>query len=395
MSASSLCVTWGMLTQEACSRGPEIFLMRESGMVSIGPNLAKSTCGTSGSAPPPAAGAAAPLAERRLHVLAGDAALLAGALELIEIEAEFARQPPHRGAGVDAGEIGERGARPQPSAAGAADRLARRAGSRALRRRPPLPSLPPRRPVRRGCRADPPASSFTTSEPIDTLSPTLTTISVILPAAGDGTSMVALSDSSVTSGCSASTVSPALTRISMTGTSLKSPMSGTVTSIVAALAGAGAAALAGLAAPWPALFSGAAERGRLGGSGLGLRLALRRLMRAIERAHRHFVADLGDDLRDRARHRRGHVHRRLVGFERDQRLLGLDDVARLHQDLDDRHVLEVADIGNFHFDLRHRRSPSRTDWFTDAEISASRRVRPLRVDAVFGDRLGHAPLGSN
>jgi len=36
MSASSVCVTWGMLTQEACSRGPEIFLMRESGAVSVG-----------------------------------------------------------------------------------------------------------------------------------------------------------------------------------------------------------------------------------------------------------------------------------------------------------------------------------------------------------------------
>ena len=62
-----------MLTHEACSRGPEIFLMRESGTVSMGPNLAKSTCGTAGSAPPPLAAGAAVPGERGLHVLAGDA----------------------------------------------------------------------------------------------------------------------------------------------------------------------------------------------------------------------------------------------------------------------------------------------------------------------------------
>ena len=54
-----------------------------------------------------------------------------------------------------------------------------------------------------------------------------------MPAAGDGTSIVALSDSSVTSESSAATVSPGFTKISMTGMSLKSPMSGTLTSIVA------------------------------------------------------------------------------------------------------------------------------------------------------------------
>ncbi len=53
-----------------------------------------------------------------------------------------------------------------------------------------------------------------------------------MPAAGDGTSMVALSDSSVTSESSAATASPGFTSTSMTGTSVKSPMSGTLTSIV-------------------------------------------------------------------------------------------------------------------------------------------------------------------
>ena len=65
--------------------------------------------------------------------------------------------------------------------------------------------------------------------PSDTLSPSLTLSSAIFPAAGDGISMVALSDSTVISDCSADTVSPGFTRTSMIATSLKSPMSGTLT----------------------------------------------------------------------------------------------------------------------------------------------------------------------
>ena len=45
--------------------------------------------------------------------------------------------------------------------------------------------------------------------------------------------MVALSDSSVTSDWSTLTVSPGFTSTSITGTSLKSPISGTFTSIFA------------------------------------------------------------------------------------------------------------------------------------------------------------------
>ena len=67
-----------------------------------------------------------------------------------------------------------------------------------------------------------------------TLSPTLTRIFSTVPDDGAGTSMVALSDSSVSSGSSALIASPSLTRISMIGTSLKSPMSGTVTWVVPA-----------------------------------------------------------------------------------------------------------------------------------------------------------------
>src|SRR5262245_15342229 len=74
------------------------------------------------------------------------------------------------------------------------------------------------------------ASSIRIGEPSDTLSPILTIRLFTLPADGDGISIVALSDSSVISDCSGATSSPGFTRISMTSTLLKSPMSGTFTS---------------------------------------------------------------------------------------------------------------------------------------------------------------------
>ena len=73
------------------------------------------------------------------------------------------------------------------------------------------------------------------TEPSDTVSPTATFSSCTTPACGAGTSMVALSDSSVISGSSGATSSPGATRISMIGTSAKSPMSGTLISIVSAI----------------------------------------------------------------------------------------------------------------------------------------------------------------
>ena len=68
--------------------------------------------------------------------------------------------------------------------------------------------------------------------PSETLSPTFTFTSFTVPVIGEGTSMVALSDSSVISACSFATVSPGFTKTSMIGTSLKSPISGTCTSTV-------------------------------------------------------------------------------------------------------------------------------------------------------------------
>src|ERR1700722_8408787 len=87
-----------------------------------------------------------------------------------------------------------------------------------------------------------PVASVRMMTPCDTLSPTLTLISWTTPPSGAGTSIVALSDSSVISGSSALTVSPGLTSTSITGTSVKSPMSGTRTSATpaGALTAAGA-----------------------------------------------------------------------------------------------------------------------------------------------------------
>src|SRR5262249_31429624 len=112
-------------------------------------------------------------------------------------------------------------------------------------------------------------SSVRMGLPSLTLSPTLTLSSFTTPAEGAGTSIVALSDSSVMSGSSAFTASPGLTKISMMGTSLKSPMSGTLTTVVpeAPSDAAGAArggALAGAGAVGS--FPGGAEGGAAAGA---------------------------------------------------------------------------------------------------------------------------------
>src|SRR5207248_8198287 len=83
-----------------------------------------------------------------------------------------------------------------------------------------------------GAAAATPVDNVRIRVPSETLSPTLTFSSAIAPPMGDGTSIVALSDSSVINGSSGFTVSPLFTCTSITGTSLKSPMSGTRTSSV-------------------------------------------------------------------------------------------------------------------------------------------------------------------
>ena len=65
------------------------------------------------------------------------------------------------------------------------------------------------------------------TDPCDILSPTLTRTDSIVPATSAGTSIDALSVSSVTSGSSIATLSPAAMCISITSTTSKSPKSGT------------------------------------------------------------------------------------------------------------------------------------------------------------------------
>ena len=71
-----------------------------------------------------------------------------------------------------------------------------------------------------GAAAAPSVSSTSTTLPSDKVSPSLTFNSLTTPAADDGTSSVALSDSSVTKPWSFATVSPTATSTSMTGTLL-------------------------------------------------------------------------------------------------------------------------------------------------------------------------------
>src|SRR5690606_23916962 len=73
-------------------------------------------------------------------------------------------------------------------------------------------------------------STFSSTVPSPTLSPTCTSTSLTTPAALDGTSMVALSDSRVQIASSTLMLSPGFTNSSITGTASKSPMSGTLTS---------------------------------------------------------------------------------------------------------------------------------------------------------------------
>src|ERR1700730_1981221 len=101
----------------------------------------------------------------------------------------------------------------------------------------------------------------------------------------------------------------------------------------------------GMGAPGAAAVSG----GGAGGGGGG---AVRepRFQRQDQAPLADLVADLDPHVLDRPRARRRHLHRGLVGFECDQRVFRLDPVAALYRDLDDRHILEVADSGDSNLD---------------------------------------------
>src|SRR5712664_1906303 len=88
------------------------------------------------------------------------------------------------------------------------------------------------------------------------------------------------------------------------------------------------------------------RRRRLQLRGGRFRQLLLHLQPRDRRALGHLVADLHQDLAHHAAGRRRNVHRRLVGFEREEWSLGGNLVAGLDEDLDDRNVLEVADVRN-------------------------------------------------
>ena len=71
-----------------------------------------------------------------------------------------------------------------------------------------------------------------------------------------------------------------------------------------------------------------------------------RLEHGDRRALADPVADGDQDAGHRARHGGGDVHRRLVGLQRDERVVDVDQVAYAHEHLDDGHVAVVADVGN-------------------------------------------------
>ena len=229
MSASSLWVTCGTFSHERCSAGPEIFLIRGISTSSTGPNFEKSTFGIGGMPMPPD-GAAAAAGAGALVDLKKPVTSSRRMRPLRPEPLTFERSTPSSRANLRTD--GEACGVPPAAAAGGVSAVGRRSDDA------------PAEAAEAGCAASggggdaagaaPAAAASTRIRlPSETLSPSLTLISLTVPAAGDGTSIVALSDSSSTSGSSTATVSPGFTITLMTGTSLKSPMSGTFTSIVA------------------------------------------------------------------------------------------------------------------------------------------------------------------
>ena len=81
------------------------------------------------------------------------------------------------------------------------------------------------------------------------------------------------------------------------------------------------------------------------------------LQRQDDRAFGDLVARLHLHRDDLAGGGRRHLHRRLVRLELEQRVFLRHRVAGLHEDRDDRHVLEIPDVGDLDLDLRHQSSP--------------------------------------
>src|SRR6266571_2804565 len=242
MSASSCWVTCGIETQLRCRNPPESFLIRDRGLVSTGPNFAKSTCGHSGrsrtSAPraTTAATAGAPLITPFTNSWTSACVMRPfGPEPLTRARSTPSSRANLRTEGLACGGVPGAGAdvlemasvRPRAGAAGVGAGTAASTGA----------AFAEGASWGFGAGFVGAAEAFSVSSrmrmglPCETLSPVLTRNSFTTPAAGEGISIVALSDSTAISDCSGCTASPGLTSTSITSTFLKSPMSGTKTSL--------------------------------------------------------------------------------------------------------------------------------------------------------------------
>src|ERR1700682_348086 len=269
------------MTQLRCRFAPAIFLIRDSGFTSMGPNLAKSTFGHGNrpSAAPPADDAAAPVDAADAPLITSFTNFCTSSLSTRSLgPLPFTRDrstPSSRASARTDGEAwaflklsrstgaaapaGSLGAFLSGGEDGWGDGDAEGDGDGVG-----AVALAPAASFGAAAARAPAASMITITLPSLTLSPTLTFTSLITPAEGEGTSMVAFSDSSVTSESSALTPSPGLTRTSITGTSLKSPMSGTLTAILCVVP---AGVLA--AAPLSRCLGGAGAAGEVAAAGAG------------------------------------------------------------------------------------------------------------------------------
>src|ERR1700676_4305599 len=228
MSASSWLVTCGIMIQLRASTGPDIFLMRESGSGSIAPLCAKSIFWHGGRPDGRAPGAARGSESARLT---NDCTSSRVTRPFGPLPVTVARSTPNSRANLlieglaCTAPLGATGGAAACAAAGAcaAGGVALGVAAAALGAACATASVA--------------VVSVRILAPFETLSPTFTSTDLTTPASGDGTPIDAFSDSSVTSGDSFCTVSPGFTKTSMTGTSVKSPMSGTVTSTVCDAAG--------------------------------------------------------------------------------------------------------------------------------------------------------------
>ena len=100
------------------------------------------------------------------------------------------------------------------------------------------------------------------------------------------------------------------------------------------------------------------RRGRRSGRWRGSRRRLGCFDDEYRRAFADLVADRDLQSLHDARMRGGNLHRRLVGFDHDETGFHGNGFADLDHDLDHGDILEIADVGHFHFDLSRHCAPS-------------------------------------